>query len=49
MKRDMKFGTWNVKLDFLEVGCRGMDWIDLTQNRDRWQVLVNAAMILWVP
>jgi hypothetical protein len=49
MKRDMKFGTWNVKLDFLEVGWRGMDWIDLTQNRDKWQALVNAAMILRVP
>jgi len=27
----------------------GMDWIDLAQERDRWQVLVNAVMNLWVP
>jgi hypothetical protein len=27
----------------------GMDWIDLTQNRDRWQALVNAVMSLQVP
>jgi hypothetical protein len=24
---------------FKEVGCRGMDWIDLAQNGDRWRAL----------
>ena len=24
----------NIKMDLKEVGCRGMDWIDLTQDRD---------------
>ena len=33
----------------VEVGCGGMDWIDVTQDRGRWQALVNAAMNLWVP
>ena len=28
---------------------RGMDWIDLAQDRDRWWVLVNAVMNLRVP
>jgi hypothetical protein len=27
----------------------GVDWIDLAQDRDRWRVLVNAVMNLWVP
>jgi hypothetical protein len=27
----------------------GMEWIDLAQNRDRWQHLVNAVMNIWVP
>jgi len=27
----------------------GMDWIDLVQDRDRWQVPVNAVMNLPVP
>ena len=27
----------------------GMDWIDLTQDRDRWRALVNAVMDLQVP
>ena len=25
----------NIKIDFQEVGCRGTDWIDLSQDRDR--------------
>jgi hypothetical protein len=29
--------------------CRGMDWIDLAQDRDRWLALVNVAMNLRVP
>jgi hypothetical protein len=27
----------------------GMDWIDLAQDRDRWQALVNTVMELRVP
>jgi hypothetical protein len=26
-----------------------MDWIELAQDRDRWQSLVNAAMNIRVP
>jgi hypothetical protein len=33
----------------LELGCEGMDWIDLAQDRDRWEALVNAVMNLQVP
>jgi hypothetical protein len=35
----------NIKMD-LEVGCGGIDWIELAQNRDRWQALVNEVMNL---
>jgi hypothetical protein len=36
-------------LDYLqEVGCDGMDWIELAQDRDRWGELVNEVMNLRV-
>jgi hypothetical protein len=38
----------NIKMDRQEVEWRGMDWIDLAQDRDRWQALVNAVMNLRV-
>ena len=39
----------NIKMDIQEVGCGGMDWIELAQGRDRWRVLVTAVMKLRVP
>jgi len=38
----------NIKMDLQAVGCRGVDWIDLAQDRDRWRVLVTAVMNLRV-
>jgi hypothetical protein len=39
----------NIKMDLREVGWDGGDWIDLSQDRDRWRAYVNAVMNVRVP
>jgi hypothetical protein len=39
----------NIKMVLREIGCGGMDWIDVAQDRDHWRILVNTVMNLQVP
>jgi hypothetical protein len=36
-------------MDLREIGCDGMDWIDVAQDRDQCRALVNMVMNLQVP
>ena len=40
---------FDIKKDLQEVGCEGMDWIEVAQDRDRWPTLVSTVMNLRVP
>jgi hypothetical protein len=39
----------NIKMDLQELGCGGMDWIKMAQDKNRLRELVNAVMSLLVP
>jgi hypothetical protein len=39
----------NIKIDLGEIGWRGVDWIRLAQDRDRWRTFANAVMNIRVP
>ena len=39
----------NIKMDLQEVGGSCGDWMELAQDRDRWQALVSTVMKFRVP
>jgi hypothetical protein len=39
----------NIKMDLREIGWDGVDWMDMTQDRDQWRALVNTVLNLRVP
>jgi hypothetical protein len=46
-KTESQIGGW-IRMDLMVIDWRGVEWIDLAQNRNRWRVLVNTVMRLWV-
>jgi hypothetical protein len=49
LRRPRRRWADNIKIDLLEIGWGGVDWIGLAQDRDKWRALVNAVMNLRVP
>jgi hypothetical protein len=39
----------NIKIDLPKVGREGVDWIDLSQDREKQPDLVNAVMNVRLP
>jgi hypothetical protein len=39
----------NIKMYLQELGCGGMEWIEVVEDKSRWRALVNAVMYLRVP
>jgi hypothetical protein len=39
----------NIEIDLREIGWDGVDWMDISQDRDQWRALVNTVLNLRVP
>jgi hypothetical protein len=39
----------NIKMDLQVVGCGGMVWLELAQDRDNCRAVVNVEMNPWAP
>jgi len=42
-------GRWgdNIKVDFQEMECKGVDWTDLAQDKDKSMAVVNSEKKIW--
>jgi hypothetical protein len=41
-------GENGIKMDLREIGCGGVEWTHLAQDRGRWRAVVNVVMNLRV-
>jgi hypothetical protein len=36
-----------IRMDVREIRCRGLEWIQVAEDRDRWRALVITVMSVW--
>jgi hypothetical protein len=48
LRRPRRRWVDNIKIDLREIGWDGVDWVNLTQDRDQWRALVNTVLNLRV-
>jgi hypothetical protein len=39
----------SIKVDLVEIGWGGVDWIGLAEDKEKWRAIVNSVMDLRVP
>jgi hypothetical protein len=44
LRRPRRRWADNIKIDLLEIGWGGVDWIGLAQDRDKWRALVDEPL-----
>jgi hypothetical protein len=49
LRRPRRRWVDNIRMDLVEVGWGDVNWIGLSQDRDRWRALVNSVLNLRVP
>jgi hypothetical protein len=46
--RPKRWWKYGIRMDLMEIGFRGVDWIRLAQDSDRWRAVLSAVMNLTV-
>jgi hypothetical protein len=49
LERPRRRGENNIKMDLLDGGAGGGDWMEWAQDRDTWRTLVSTVKNLRVP
>jgi hypothetical protein len=39
----------DIRTNVKEIGCQGVDWIHMVQDRGQWRAVMNTVTKFWVP